>query len=62
MKVHVSQDCAAHGQCFWIDQELFPLTDDGYSAVEDADVPAGKEDAARQAVAACPAGAISVEE
>ena len=39
MRVHVSRDCGAHGQCYWINPELFPLDDDGYSAVEDALVP-----------------------
>jgi ferredoxin len=60
MRVQVSRDCAAHGQCYWINPELFPLDDEGYSAVEDLLVPEGAEDDARQAVAACPAGAISI--
>ncbi len=60
MKVRVSQDCGAHGQCHWINPELFPLDEDGYSAVGDAVVPAGAEDDARRAAAACPAGAISL--
>jgi ferredoxin len=61
VKVHVSRDCGAHGQCNWINPGLFPLDDDGYSAVSDLDVPAGAEDDARRAAAACPAAAISVE-
>jgi ferredoxin len=61
MRVHVSRDCGAHGQCNWINPELFPLDGEGYSAVEDVVVPAGAEDDARQAVAACPAAAISIE-
>jgi ferredoxin len=62
VKVHVSRDCGAHGQCNWINSRLFPLDDDGYSAVTDADVPDGAEADARAAAAACPAGVISVEE
>jgi ferredoxin len=62
MRVHVSQDCSAHGQCYWINPELFPLDDDGYSAVEHLLVPNDAMDDARQAVASCPAGAISIEE
>jgi ferredoxin len=62
VKVHVSRDCGAHGQCNWINPNLFPLDDDGYSAVGDVDVPAGAETDARRAAAACPAAAISVEE
>jgi ferredoxin len=61
MRVHVSKDCSGHGQCNWINPELFPLDDDGYSAVEDLHVPDGAEDYARRAVAACPASAISIE-
>jgi ferredoxin len=61
MRVHVSRDCGAHGQCNWINPQLFPLDDDGYSAVEDALVPDGAQEDARRAVAACPAGAISIE-
>jgi ferredoxin len=62
VNVHVSRDCGAHGQCNWINSRLFPLDDDGYSAVGDLLVPDGAEADARAAVAACPAGAISVEE
>ena len=62
MKVHVSRDCAAHGQCNWINSRLFPLDDDGHSAVGDSLVPDGAEADVRAAVAACPAAAISVEE
>jgi ferredoxin len=61
MRVHVSRDCAAHGQCNWINPDLFPLDDDGYSAVGDALVPDGARDDARRAAAACPAAAISIE-
>jgi ferredoxin len=62
MKVHVSRDCGAHGQCHWINPSLFPLDDDGYSAVVELPVPGGAEADARAAAAACPAAAISVEE
>ncbi|MDX6422346.1 MAG: ferredoxin [Trebonia sp.] len=62
MKVHVSRDCAAHGQCNWINPELFPLDDDGYFAAGELLVPGGAEADARRAAAACPAAAISIEE
>jgi ferredoxin len=62
MKVHVSRDCGAHGQCNWINPQLFPLDDEGYSAVGDLLVPDGAEPDARRAAAACPAAAISVGE
>jgi ferredoxin len=61
MKVHVSRDCGAHGQCNWINPELFPLDDDGYSAVGELLVPDGGEADARRAAAACPAAAITIE-
>ena len=61
MRVHVSKDCGAHGQCNWINPGLVPLDADGYSAVEDALVPDGLQDDARRAAAACPAAAISIE-
>ncbi|HEY3881710.1 MAG TPA: ferredoxin [Trebonia sp.] len=61
MKVRVSRDCSAHGQCNWINPGLFPLDDDGYCAVVEALVPAAAEADARRAAAACPAAAISVE-
>ena len=61
MRVRVSRDCAAHGQCNWINPEIFPLDDDGYSAVGDALVPDGAQEDARRAAAACPAAAISTE-
>jgi ferredoxin len=60
MRVHVSRNCGAHGQCNWINPEIFPLDDDGYSAVKDQLVPDGGEDDARRAAAACPAAAISI--
>jgi len=61
MRVHVSRDCGAHGQCNWINPELFPLDDGGYSAVVDAPVPDGAQGDARRAAAACPAAAISID-
>ncbi|MGD9986548.1 ferredoxin [Pseudonocardia sp.] len=51
--------CEAHGQCSVVDYDLFPLDDDGYSAVgPDREVPAGEEAAAELGVAACPARAL----
>lgn len=63
MRIHVSQlECAGHGQCTLVNERLFPLDDDGFSAVEDLEVPAGLEDDARRGVAACPSRAISLVE
>jgi ferredoxin len=61
VKAHVSRDCGAHRQRNWINPGLFPLDDDGYSAVGDLLVPDGTEADARRAAAACPAAAILIE-
>jgi ferredoxin len=60
MRVHVSRDCGAHGQCNWINPRLFPLDDDGYCAADSSVVPDDAQDDARRAADACPAAAISL--
>lgn len=53
--------CEAHGQCSIVDFEIFPLDDDGYSAVgPEREVPEGEEDLAKLGVAACPVQALRV--
>lgn len=53
--------CEGHGQCGVVDMDLFPLDDDGFSAVgPDAEVPAGEEDTARLGVGACPVRALRI--
>jgi ferredoxin len=53
--------CDAHGQCSVVDMDLFPLDEDGFSAVGPArDVPAGEEDVARLGVEACPLQALRI--
>jgi ferredoxin len=55
--------CEGHGQCYVVDPDLFPLDDDGYSAVgPDRPVPPGEEDTARLGVSACPVAALTVRE
>jgi ferredoxin len=62
MKLHVETvECAGHGQCFLVNPSLFPLDDDGFSAVtDDIDVPAELADDARRGVQSCPSQAISL--
>ncbi|WP_261569756.1 ferredoxin [Frankia gtarii] len=62
MRIHMEQpECSGHGQCYLVNPELFPLDDDGFTALSgDVAVPAGAEDDARRGVAACPQQAISV--
>lgn len=64
MKIGVDREvCEGHGQCSVVDMDLFPLDDDGYSAVGPAaDVPEGEEQVARLGVAACPVHALRVLE
>jgi ferredoxin len=61
MRIHVSQvECAGHGQCALVNEALFPLDDDGFSAVDDAEVLPALADDARRGVEACPSRAISL--
>jgi ferredoxin len=64
MRIHVSNlECSGHGQCALVNEELFPLDDDGFSAVTaDPEVPADLADDARSGVDACPSRAISLLE
>ena len=62
MKVNVDdQRCRGHGVCVTLCPDVFTLTDDGYSVVENPDVPPGLESAVREAVECCPEQAISEE-
>jgi ferredoxin len=56
MRLHVHPGrCEGHGSCFFVDPELFPLDEQGQTAVVDgAEVPAGQEELAREGVQACP--------
>ncbi|WP_166462943.1 ferredoxin [Amycolatopsis acidicola] len=53
--------CEGHAQCSVIDPDLFPLDDDGFSAVgPEKEVPPGEEDTAETGVDACPVRALRV--
>jgi ferredoxin len=56
--------CDAHGMCFVVEQDLFPLDVDGYSAIgpDGIEVPPGREQYAQKGVDACPALALSIAE
>jgi ferredoxin len=63
MKVVVDHDlCEGHGRCYAVAPELYEVDDDGYSAITEASVEPGLEDAAREGAVACPRRAISVIE
>lgn len=63
MKIHVDRTkCTGHALCAATVPELFTLDDDGYSNMDEADVPPDMEDLARRGMLACPERAISVVE
>lgn len=64
MQVHVDPDvCQGHTLCALAAPDIFLLREeDGHSYVTSAQVPPGREDVVRKAVATCPEGAISIEE
>jgi ferredoxin len=61
MKVTVDRDkCQGYGQCAEVAPTVFSLDDWGFSIAEnDGEVAPGDEGAARDAVKACPAQAIT---
>jgi ferredoxin len=54
--------CAGNARCAAVSEELFPLDDDGYIAVEEVIVPPGMKDLARRGARACPERIIVIEE
>jgi ferredoxin len=64
MKIRVDADkCQGHNRCYGLAPDLFEVDDYGNAtAAGNGVVPAGREDAARLAVANCPEFAIIVEE
>jgi ferredoxin len=62
MRVSVQRGkCAGHALCHAVSRELFPLDDEGYSALQDTLVRADDEDAVREAVQACPEEALTID-
>lgn len=63
MKIRIDKAaCVGNARCWAVSEELFPLDDDGYIAIEEFEVPAGKEDLARRGARACPERVIQVVE
>ena len=61
MKVTVDHaKCQGHARCHATSPELFPIDDDGYSAIDEVEVPAGQEGLARKGAAGCPERAITI--
>lgn len=63
MKIHLNLDrCEGFQQCHAVDEDLFPLTDEGVSAiVSGQDVPEGSAGLALEGVEACPLMALRLE-
>ncbi|MFP5305418.1 MAG: ferredoxin [Gammaproteobacteria bacterium] len=63
MKLRINKAaCVGNARCAAVSEELFPLDDDGYIAVEEVDVPPGMEALARRGARACPERIIVIEE
>lgn len=64
MKIVADQSqCEGHGQCNIVDADLFPLTEDGFTAIDESPtVPPADEGQARLGVSACPVSALRLEQ
>lgn len=63
MKVILDLDvCQGHARCARLAPDVFGLDDAGYAVLRLEDVPPGREDAVREAAAACPERAIELAE
>lgn len=63
MRVTIDQvECLNSGQCAYLQPQVFGLDDDGVPSVLVSDVEGELADAARDAAAMCPSGAIRLTE
>lgn len=63
MRIRIDKSaCVGNARCAAVAPDLFPLDDDGYIAVEEIEVPPGKEEQARKGARACPERIIIIEE
>lgn len=63
MKIRIDKAaCVGNARCAAVAEELFPLDENGYIAVDEIDVPPGKEELARRGAKACPERIIVIEE
>ena len=60
--LHDKELCASHGQCVGAAPELFQFAEDGSLIVVDPTPPENLREAAEDAVAVCPVGALSIDE
>ena len=60
MKIKVNQEaCIGCGACTSVAEDLFEMNDDGFSTAKVEEVPADKEQQAKDAMETCPTGAIT---
>lgn len=63
MKIRIEKaKCVGNARCHAVAEDLYPLDDDGYIAVEGFTVPQGQEAMARRGARACPERIIYVLE
>lgn len=63
MKIRLERSkCAGHAQCYAVDEDMFPIDDEGYSILEPHVVTPGDERLARDGVASCPELALIIED
>lgn len=63
MKIRIDKArCVGNARCAAVSEQLFPLDEDGYIAVEEVTVPAGMEELARKGARACPERIIIIED
>ncbi|HLS77448.1 MAG TPA: ferredoxin [Nocardia sp.] len=59
MELHLDKDkCVGHAQCFAASPRLFPLDDEGYSALTDTEIDPADRAEAEDGVEACPERAL----
>jgi ferredoxin len=62
MKIRIDKaKCVGNARCAAVSEQLFPLDENGYIAVEEIKVPPGMEDLARRGARACPERIIVIE-
>jgi ferredoxin len=63
MRIRVDRTmCQGHALCAGVAPDLFTLDDEGYSNVDESEVPTGNEDLARHGMQTCPERAITILE
>ncbi|HZP15579.1 MAG TPA: ferredoxin [Nocardioides sp.] len=61
LRVHPGR-CEGHGACYFVDPDIFPLDEDGLTAVQDGtEITEAQLQAAAEGVAACPVLALDLE-